>query len=335
MAQKTLGKQPEVVENRSGPTTRANGMPGLTTDAVEARETMADTEEYTTPGKSPAFQFYARDFDSGTRALSAEEVGSYIRLLCHEWDKGSLPSGLEPLSRIAGVSLVRMRRVWASLQDYFIVDPDDPSHTKLINVRLERERLKQAEYRRRQSDASKKRWDSRGITKPDPKPDPKPKPEPSSAVYGLQSSSSDFSQEQTSSDARSKRPIFKGQRLVVFEWMLDDLRRLLGAHFDDFDLHEWFYQLDAQVTEAAIVIPQRDGGKWLQEQTTAEAVRRGLPVASAGAKRRQPEPRVEALNEHGEDWFAECRRIHEGRCNGRYAHWLQKGIDEERAKVRA
>ena len=81
-------------------------------------------------------------------------------------------------------------------------------------------------------------------------------------------------------DHRSKRPIFKGQRFVVFEWMLDDLSRMLGVHANDFDLHAWFFDLDAKAVEAGIVVPQRDGGKWLQEQTQAEAIRRGLPIAA-------------------------------------------------------
>lgn len=81
-------------------------------------------------------------------------------------------------------------------------------------------------------------------------------------------------------DARSKRPVFKGRRLVVFEWMLDDLARMLGSHTHAFDLHEWFYQLDEQAVSADVVVPQRDGGKWLQERTLEEAARRGLPVAT-------------------------------------------------------
>ena len=108
---------------------------------------MAESYDTTTPGKSPAFQFYAKDFDSGTRALSAEEVGSYIRFLCHQWDKGSIPRDLESLARIAGISLTRMRRVWVHLEGYFILDPDNDSRTRLLNVRLERERLKQATRR--------------------------------------------------------------------------------------------------------------------------------------------------------------------------------------------
>ena len=82
-------------------------------------------------------------------------------------------------------------------------------------------------------------------------------------------------------NARSKRPLFTGQRFTVFEWQLDDLSRLLGKHANDFDIHSWFFDLDARCLQSGEVIPQRDGGQWLQAQTLAEAQRRGLPIASA------------------------------------------------------
>lgn len=82
-------------------------------------------------------------------------------------------------------------------------------------------------------------------------------------------------------DSRSKRPIFTGQRLTVFEWQLDDCARTLGEFTDAFDLHEWFYALDAQAVSQGLVIPKRDGGEWLQSQLVAEAQRRGLPLRMA------------------------------------------------------
>ena len=65
--------------------------------------------------------------------------------------------------------------------------------------------------------------------------------------------------------------------------MLDDLRRLLGAAFETFDLHAWFYELDTRAASTGVVVPQRDGGKWLQEQTLIEATRRGLQLAATPA----------------------------------------------------
>lgn len=90
--------------------------------------------------------------------------------------------------------------------------------------------------------------------------------------------------------ARSKRPIFTGQRVKVFEWQLDDLNNLLGPHTDAFDLHEFFFVLDAKCLQDGLIPPVRDGGVWLQAEVLAEAQRRGLPLRVVGG----PPPDVEA-----------------------------------------
>lgn len=84
-------------------------------------------------------------------------------------------------------------------------------------------------------------------------------------------------------DARSKRPMFTGQKLTVFEWMLDDCVKTLGNYLPDFDLHEWFFQLDKQAFDANLVIPRRDNGEWLVSQLVSEAQRRGIPLVVATA----------------------------------------------------
>lgn len=83
---------------------------------------------------------------------------------------------------------------------------------------------------------------------------------------------------------RSKRPIFSGQRLTVFEWMLDRCLQTLGPLADDFDLHAWFFALDEQAARTGMVIPPRDGATWLLSQLMVEARRRGLPIAIAEAQ---------------------------------------------------
>jgi hypothetical protein len=87
-------------------------------------------------------------------------------------------------------------------------------------------------------------------------------------------------------DNRSKHPIFKGQRFVVFDWQLEGIERLLGrANLDAFAIDEFFYVLDAAMTAADTLVPTRDGGVWLQEQVLAEAQRRGLHVAAPVSQR--------------------------------------------------
>jgi len=127
--------------------------------------------------KPPAFQFYPDDFIGGTCDLSAEEVGAYIRLLCYQWSRGSIPDDSAKLARIAGANVTT-----DTLQKF-------PSGK---NARLEFEREKQAEYRAEKSKAGKsgaeKRWHSHStaIVLPlantmanDSSPSPSPSPSPS------------------------------------------------------------------------------------------------------------------------------------------------------------
>jgi uncharacterized protein YdaU (DUF1376 family) len=87
--------------------------------------------------KPPAFQFYPDDFIGGTCDLSAQDVGAYIRLLCYQWSRGSIPiDDLTKLARIAGAKVT---------QDVLRKFPLG------VNARLETERVKQDEYRAKQS----------------------------------------------------------------------------------------------------------------------------------------------------------------------------------------
>jgi hypothetical protein len=77
-------------------------------------------------------------------------------------------------------------------------------------------------------------------------------------------------------EARSKRPIFSCSRFVVWEWLFDDLRKLLGPHLEDFYLDEWFYTLSAKADAERLTLNKHDAGKWIYDETVAEAERRGL-----------------------------------------------------------
>lgn len=89
---------------------------------------------------------------------------------------------------------------------------------------------------------------------------------------------------QGNSDGRSRRPIYSGQRFVVFDWQLDDLSRLLGPHLNDFELDLWFPSLDAATVISGEAVPQRDGGQWLQARCLEEAERRGISIGNGKPK---------------------------------------------------
>lgn len=245
--------------------------------------------------RAPAFQFYPKDFigDSRVMQMSLQERGAYISLICFCWDDGWLPADVTKMARLVGATPGQMQKLWPALSDCFKPHPTDVG--KLIHPRLERELEKQQEFRQRQSQKGKASAANRKATKGQPEinrgsnlVDVRLQPESNSSIFNLQSSISRLQSEDkkasaSETNARSKWPIFKGRRFVVFDWMLEDMRRSLGSHCDGFDLHSWFYELDEATEQAGVVVPQRDSGKWLQEQMLAEAARRGLPIVATGA----------------------------------------------------
>jgi uncharacterized protein YdaU (DUF1376 family) len=159
----------------------------------------------TASGKSPAFQFYPNDFlsDRNVIVMSLQERGAYITLLCLCWHE-PLPNDPDRLAALCGVPVSTFRKLWPALAICFRDSTDQPG--RLVHPRLERERHKQLDFRRRQSDNGKKGGrpknptlkpteshekglGSSGLTQTEPKK--------SSSVFSLQSSSSDFSQERT------------------------------------------------------------------------------------------------------------------------------------------
>lgn len=102
------------------------------------------------PQKSPAFSFYAKDFLTGTSTMSLQEVGAYIRLLSYQWDVGSIPVDARERARILGCAKAQERELWKKVGQKFALRDD-----AYFNERLEEERVKQVERRRRLSDNGK------------------------------------------------------------------------------------------------------------------------------------------------------------------------------------
>lgn len=99
---------------------------------------------------SPAFQFYPDAFLSSTKviAMSMTERGIYITLLCACWMDGSLPADMKSLARMVGMKETQFAKLWPhNIARCFYEDAG-----RLVNGRIEVERRKQAEFRRRQTD---------------------------------------------------------------------------------------------------------------------------------------------------------------------------------------
>ncbi len=109
-------------------------------------------------GKAPAFQFYPGDFlaDEDQTLMTLAECGLYIRLLCLAWGNGSIPSQCERIATLVGATVDDVRSAWTAVSVCFVNHPTDPG--RLVNPRMERERIKQRNYRRKQAVSANMRW---------------------------------------------------------------------------------------------------------------------------------------------------------------------------------
>ncbi len=99
-------------------------------------------------GKSPAFQFYPKDFLSSSKVLrmSPAQVGIYILLLCHCWLDNGLPANLSALAAILRMPLKTFRSLWAGALSEAFIEEDG----RLYNPRLQKELRRQEAFRQRQ-----------------------------------------------------------------------------------------------------------------------------------------------------------------------------------------
>jgi uncharacterized protein YdaU (DUF1376 family) len=150
---------------------------------------------------SPAFQFYPQDFLVGCADLSAEEVGGYIRLLCYQWTKGSIPNDNKKLMQMSGV--FGLTELECIKQKFVRIE-----NGNLVNLKLESVRQSQDEYRQKQSERASKRWESQRNAKALPTDMPQPMPNvcsSSSSSTSSLSSTSTSSSKDISEVKKSKR----------------------------------------------------------------------------------------------------------------------------------
>ena len=57
------------------------------------------------------FPIYWQRFIIGTLDMSAEEIGAYILLLIHQWDKGFIPENPQEIKKISRVSVKKLENV--------------------------------------------------------------------------------------------------------------------------------------------------------------------------------------------------------------------------------
>jgi hypothetical protein len=72
--------------------------------------------------------------------------------------------------------------------------------------------------------------------------------------------------------------VYKGPRFVIFEWMMDGFSKILGPHYESFNLPAWFPVATQKLLDQKLILPRDQRWAWLQEECAREAARRGLPL---------------------------------------------------------
>ena len=111
--------------------------------------------------KAPAYQWYPKDWqsDSRVRRMTYEQRGIYRELLDIQWLEGSLPDDAQQLAEILGCPLFRFEKAWPLIRECFTVRDADQ---RLLQMRLERQRLEHLDFIRKQRVSGRKgaakRW---------------------------------------------------------------------------------------------------------------------------------------------------------------------------------
>ena len=161
--------------------------------------------------RSPAFQFYARDFfmDENVRLMTNQQVGIYIKLLCFCWLEGSIPKNSSAIAKLCDETETAMAQLWPAISKCFEVSQLDDE--RLVNKRLDAERKKQQEFSDERKKAGKRgakiSWNHE--IKTDSSAIAEPMAKNSSAFASASASSTSNTIKHTAAKAASYTPAFE------------------------------------------------------------------------------------------------------------------------------
>lgn len=88
--------------------------------------------------KDPAFLFYSKDWIEGTAEFMPNEKGVFIDLLAHQHQKTGLPTDLNRLARLVGLSLSEFTEIWKVISEKFTEVDGRFFNNRLLKVMNER-----------------------------------------------------------------------------------------------------------------------------------------------------------------------------------------------------
>lgn len=279
---------------------------------------------------APAFPLYGGDWTKSTANMTADVRGHYIDLLIYSWDNDEpIPDDERILMQIARCTSPReWRRVWPLIKRrWFAVEGG------FRNKRLEEERAKLKKKRQERSASGKAgaevRWQGHsgeggnsdgkqdGGAIANGAPDGWP---------SISSSGNSEPKDQAQNTAPTR------ELLALFD-ELHRARFQAPAHFngkkDASILAALWRERGPAQTQALIRAFFALDDPWVAQRGFSVGILRTQVSKLLVRLAPSTAPVDEALG--GADWFEECKRLHDGKCNGRSGHAIQLDIDAARA----
>jgi len=97
--------------------------------------------------------------DSSTVLFSLSELGCFIRLRCHYWREGALPSDTLSLAKLAGCTVGQFQGVWPKVGQHF----EETENGKLACRELDEARQKAAMVSDRMRRVANARWKKKEV----------------------------------------------------------------------------------------------------------------------------------------------------------------------------
>lgn len=88
--------------------------------------------------KDPAFLFYSKDWIEGTAEFMPSEKGVFVDLLAHQHQKTGLPTDLNRLARLVGLSVAEFTEIWKVVGEKFTEVDGRFFNKRMLKVMSER-----------------------------------------------------------------------------------------------------------------------------------------------------------------------------------------------------
>lgn len=167
--------------------------------------------------KSPAFQFYPDDFMGGKPGMmTPEQTHVFIWLLCLDWNQNGFPLDVPTLSRWCHVTPIVFRKAWTLVQECF-----SSKEGRWFNERLEKERIKQADWRDKSSKGGKTKRQpptNHPSSLVDENEEPKGQPNGNTPVSSLQSPTPVTTKQPSAKQKRREPAPYMGR--VIHTWQI-------------------------------------------------------------------------------------------------------------------